>query len=140
MSERPLIADESVKLASGTKMSILGLGTWQARGRSAVNAVVRALEVGYRHIDTATAYGNEEQVGQALAESGVRRQDVFVTTKLPPGRAGRERQTLYESLDALGFGHVDLWLIHWPPRGRARPDVWERLLELQAEGSRERSG
>jgi 2,5-diketo-D-gluconate reductase A len=128
------VAEESVELASGTKMPILGLGTWQARGRSAVNAVVRALEVGYRHIDTATVYGNEEQVRQGVAESGVPREEIFVTTKLPPSRAGRERATLEESLDALGFGYVDLWLIHWPPGGLARPDVWERLLELQAEG------
>jgi 2,5-diketo-D-gluconate reductase A len=125
---------ESVELASGSKMPLLGLGTWQAHGRSAVDAVGRALLVGYRHIDTATAYGNEEQVGQAVAESGVPREEIFVTTKLPPSRAGRERETLEESLAALGFGYVDLWLIHWPPRGGARPDVWERLLELQAEG------
>ena len=134
MSEPPTIANESVELASGTKMPILGFGTWQLRGSSAVNAVLRALEVGYRHIDTATVYGNEEQVGQAVARSGVRREDIFVTTKLPPSRAGHERETLEASLDALGFGYVDLWLIHWPPSGGARPDVWERLLELQAEG------
>jgi 2,5-diketo-D-gluconate reductase A len=128
------VAEESVELASGTKMPILGLGTWQGRGRSAVGAVRRALGVGYRHIDTATVYGNEEQVRQGVAESGVPREEIFVTTKLPPSRAGRERATLDESLDALGFGYVDLWLIHWPPGGLARPDVWERLLELQAEG------
>ena len=79
-------------------------------------------------------YGNERQVGQAVAESGVPRAEVFVTTKLPQSHAGRERETLAESLAALGFEYVDLWLIHWPPGGRARPDVWERLLELQAEG------
>ena len=129
-----MIADEGVELASGTRMPLLGLGTWQARGRSALYAVLCALEVGYRHIDTATVYGNEEQVGQAVAESRVPREEVFVTTKLPPRRAGRERATLEESLEALGFAYVDLWLIHWPPSGGARPDVWERLLELQAEG------
>jgi 2,5-diketo-D-gluconate reductase A len=134
MSEPPPIANESVELTSGTKMPILGLGTWQLRGSSAVNPVLRALEVGYRHIDTATAYGNEKQVGQAVAESGVPREDIFVTTKLPPSRAGDERETLEASLEALAFGYVDLWLVHWPPSGGARPDVWERLLELQAEG------
>jgi 2,5-diketo-D-gluconate reductase A len=134
MSEPPTIANESVELTSGTKMPVLGLGTWQLRGSSAVNAVLRALEVGYRHFDTATAYGNEEQVGQAVAQSGVRREDIFVTTKLPPSRVGRERETLEASLEALAFGYVDLWLVHWPPSGGARPDVWERLLELQAEG------
>ena len=134
MSESRTIASETVELTTGTKMPILGLGTWQLRSSSAVNAVLRALEVGYRHIDTATAYGNEEQVGQAIAQSGVRREELFVTTKLPPSRAGQERETLEASLNALGFGYVDLWLIHWPPSGGARADVWERLLELQAEG------
>ena len=132
MSEEKLIAGVTVELASGTEMPILGLGTWQARGRSAVDAVLRALEIGYRHIDTATMYGNEAEVGRAVAESGVPRGEIFVTTKLPSSRAGSERATLEESLDALGFEYVDLWLIHWPPGG-ARPDVWERMLELQAE-------
>jgi 2,5-diketo-D-gluconate reductase A len=134
VNDQHLIANTTVDLASGTKMPILGLGTWQARGRSAAAAVLRALEVGYRHVDTATMYGNEREVGQAVAESGVPREEIFVTTKLPQGRAGRERETLDESLDALGFEYVDLWLIHWPPGGEARPDVWEQLLELQAEG------
>jgi len=134
MSGPPAIASASVELASGARMPILGLGTWQLRGDSTVSSVLRAVEVGYRHIDTATVYGNEEQVGQAVAKSGLRREDIFVTTKLPPSRAGRERETLEASLDALAFGYIDLWLIHWPPSGGARPDVWERLLELQAEG------
>ena len=124
----------TVELAWGSTMPLLGLGTWQARGRSAVAAVRSALEIGYRHVDTATMYGNEREVGQAVAESGVPRVDVFVTTKLPQGRAGRERATLEESLAALGFEYVDLWLVHWPPGGQARPDVWERLLELRDEG------
>jgi 2,5-diketo-D-gluconate reductase A len=126
--------DRNVELPSGAQMPLLGLGTWQARNRGAADAVRSALDVGYRHIDTATMYGNERQVGQGVAESGVPRAEIFVTTKLPQSHAGRERQTLAESLDALGFDYVDLWLIHWPPGGRARPDVWERLLELQAEG------
>ena len=134
VSEQQLVADESVELASGARMPLLGLGTWQARGSSAVDAVRRALEVGYRHIDTATMYGNEAQVGQAVAQSRLPREQVFLTTKLPQGRAGRERATLEESLAALGVECVDLWLIHWPPGGRARPDVWERMHELQAEG------
>ena len=115
-------------------MPLLGLGTWAARGRSAVEAVRDALAAGYRLVDTATMYRNEREVGQAVAESGVPREQLFVTTKLPQGNAGRERATLEESLAALGLDFVDLWLIHWPPGGRARPDVWERLLELQREG------
>src|SRR5689334_5348876 len=105
-------------------MPLLGLGTWLARGESARHAVLTALELGYRHIDTASMYGNEEQVGRALAESGVPRDAVFVTTKLWPGSAGRERATLEASLAALRVDRVDLWLIHWPPSGKARPNVW----------------
>ena len=124
----------NVEIAAGVSMPLLGLGTWQTRGKTAENAVAHALEVGYRHIDTALAYGNEVEVGRALAASGVPREDVFVTTKMWPDRAGRERETIEESLAALGLDRVDLWLIHWPPSGRARPDVWERFLEVQADG------
>jgi 2,5-diketo-D-gluconate reductase A len=129
-----LSTDRNVELPSGATMPLLGLGTWQARGRSALEAVRHALEVGYRHIDTATMYGNEREVGRAVVESGVARTEIFLTTKLPQSHAGRERETLAESLTALGVDYVDLWLIHWPPGGRARPDVWARLLELQADG------
>lgn len=124
----------TVEIASGVEMPLLGLGTWQASGNEAYEAVRSALELGYRHIDTASMYGNEEQVGRALVDSGVPRAEVFVTTKLPPSRAGAERATLSASLRALGLEQVDLWLIHWPPSGGARPDVWERFLELQREG------
>jgi len=124
----------NVEIAPDVWMPLLGLGTWQARGATAEAAVLRAIDVGYRHIDTARAYGNEAEVGRALAASGVARSEVFVTTKLRPDRAGRERETLEESLAALALDHVDLWLIHWPPDGRARPDVWERFLEAQADG------
>ncbi len=134
MSDERLVGAKDVELASGARMPLLGLGTWQARDQSAVTGVRSALEVGYRHVDTATMYANEREVGQAIAESGVPRAEIFLTTKLPQGNAGRERETLAESLAALDVEYVDLWLIHWPPGGRARPDVWERLLELQAEG------
>jgi diketogulonate reductase-like aldo/keto reductase len=123
-----------VVLASGTRMPLLGLGTWEATGTAAVSAIRLALELGYRHVDTATMYANEREVGRAVAESGVPREEIFVTTKLPQDHAGRERETLEASLLALGFDDVDLWLVHWPPGGHSRPDVWERLLELQAAG------
>ena len=90
--EDRLIAERAVELGSDTRMPLLGLGTWQLRGRTAVDAVRQALEVGYRHIDTATMYGNETQVGQAIAESGVPRAQVFVTTscrKATQGENGR---------------------------------------------------
>lgn len=123
----------AVLLPGGVSMPVLGLGTWQATGPDCYRAVRHALSVGYRHIDTATMYRNEADVGRAVRDSGVGREEVFITTKLPPQRAGRERRTLEASLDALGTDHVDLWLIHWPP-GRSGVDVWERLLEARREG------
>jgi diketogulonate reductase-like aldo/keto reductase len=118
------------KAADGTPvdMPLLGFGTWQMRGQEAYSAVRDALEAGYRHIDTATMYGNEAEVGRALKDSGVPRDQVLVTTKLPPDRAGRERATIDASLRALGVDAVDLWLIHWPPaRGRSVA-VWREFL------------
>ena len=123
----------SVTLGPGVEMPLLGFGTWQIRGAAAYEAVRDALEAGYRHIDTATMYGNEAEVGRALRDSGVPRDEVFVTTKLPPERAGRERETLDASLRALGVDAVDLWLIHWPPRRRSVP-VWERFVEARESG------
>jgi 2,5-diketo-D-gluconate reductase A len=122
--------------ADGTPvaMPLLGFGTWQLRGDSAYQAVRDALEAGYRHLDTATMYGNEAEVGRALKDSGVPRDQVFVTTKLPPERAGRERATIEASLRDLGIDAVDLWLIHWPPhRGRSVP-VWQAFLEAREAG------
>jgi diketogulonate reductase-like aldo/keto reductase len=126
--------ERSVEIAPGVLMPLLGLGTWQARGRGVENAVRTALEVGYRHVDTAQMYENEAEVGRAIASTSVPREEVFVTTKMWPDRAGRERETLEQSLEALGLEQVDLWLIHWPPRGGARPDVWERFLEAHDDG------
>ncbi|MDQ4132248.1 MAG: aldo/keto reductase [Actinomycetota bacterium] len=103
-------------------------------GSQCYGAVRYALDVGYRHIDTATMYGNESDVGRAVRDSGVPREDVFVTTKLPPRQAGRERRTLEGSLRALGMEYVDLWLVHWPPAGEASPQVWKQLLTLRDEG------
>jgi 2,5-diketo-D-gluconate reductase A len=123
----------SVALGPGIEMPLLGFGTWQIRGAAAYEAVRDALEAGYRHIDTATMYGNEAEVGRALADSGVPRNDVFVTTKLPPERAGRERATLDASLRALGVDAVDLWLIHWPPRRKSVP-VWREMLAARDDG------
>jgi diketogulonate reductase-like aldo/keto reductase len=124
----------TVALPGEVAMPLMGLGTWQLRGRRGYDAISFALEVGYRHIDTATVYANEAEVGRALRDSGLPRHDVFVTTKLPPGRAGRERETLTASLRALGTDHVDLWLVHWPPDGRARPQTWRELLALRDQG------
>jgi 2,5-diketo-D-gluconate reductase A len=118
----------SVPLSGAPAMPLLGFGTWQIRGKAAYEAVREALEAGYRHLDTATIYGNEAEVGRALRDSGVPRDDVFITTKIPAERAGRESATLDGSRKALGVDAVDLWLIHWPPRrGRSVP-MWRALL------------
>lgn len=118
----------------GGRIPVLGLGTWQSEGSDAELAVSTALQLGYRHVDTAAAYGNEAQVGRALATVGIDRDDVFVTTKLPPDHADRARRTLTESLAALGTDHLDLWLIHWPPGKVARPDVWQEFRQARDEG------
>jgi len=123
----------SAPLRSGAALPLLGFGTWQLSGSEAYDAVRVALEVGYRHLDTATIYRNESQVGRALADSALDRSEVFLTTKLPPDRAGRARETLESSLRQLGVEQVDLWLIHWPPGG-AGVDTWRRLLALRDEG------
>jgi 2,5-diketo-D-gluconate reductase A len=126
-------AEPAATLSNGF-MPLLGFGTWQISNREAPQAIAHALQAGYRHIDTATAYHNESGIGKALAASTVARESVFVTTKLPPGHAGRERRTLEESLSKLGVDYVDLWLVHWPPNGRAAPRVWEQLVRARQNG------
>ncbi len=115
-------------------MPVVGLGTWQMRGSQCYRAVRYALEVGYRHIDTASMYRNESDVGRAVHDSGVPRHELFVTTKLPPQDAGRERRTLDASLRALGMDYVDLWLVHWPPRRGVGVETWKEFLALRDAG------
>jgi 2,5-diketo-D-gluconate reductase A len=104
-------------LADGSQMPLLGLGVWQVKsGKEAENAVRWALELGYRHIDTAQAYGNEESVGRALRDSGVPREEVFVTTKFYPGSSDPEAEA-EKSVQRLGVDQLDLYLIHWPQGG-----------------------
>jgi diketogulonate reductase-like aldo/keto reductase len=97
-------------------------------------AVRHALQAGYRHLDTATIYRNEAEVGRAIADSGLDRGDIIITTKLPPGNAGRARVTIAESLRALGTSYVDLWLVHWPPRRGSSPRLWQEFLAIRDEG------
>ena len=127
-------SQESVRLSDGAAIPLIGFGTWQLDGQDAYNGVRAALDIGYRHIDTATAYDNEDKVGAAIRDSGIGREDVFITTKCPPGNAGREAQTLDASLSALGVDFVDLWLVHWPPNGEARPDTWKAFIEALEQG------
>jgi diketogulonate reductase-like aldo/keto reductase len=115
----------------GLAMPLLGLGVWQvAEGPQTRHAVGWALEAGYRHIDTAQAYGNEHSVGEALRSSGVSRQEVFLTTKFRPSRRDPERE-LEASLRRLGVDQVDLYLVHWPRGGPTR--AWEGM-ERAAQG------
>jgi diketogulonate reductase-like aldo/keto reductase len=118
-------------LADGNQMPMLGLGVWQVpNGTASVNAVRWALDLGYRHIDTAQAYGNEESVGKALRDSGVPRDEVFITTKFYPERTDPVTEA-EQSLRRLGIDQADLYLVHWPQGGA----VWawpgmERAREL----------
>ncbi|HKW55250.1 MAG TPA: aldo/keto reductase, partial [Stellaceae bacterium] len=100
----------------GARVPALGLGTWQLSGRGCFEAVRQALDLGYRHIDTAQMYGNETEVGWAIRESGVARDLIFLTTKLAPGNlaAAAAKRSTEESLRRLATDHVDLLLIHWP--------------------------
>lgn len=123
----------TVTLANNAEMPLVGFGTWQIKGSAARDAVLWALEAGYRHIDTATMYGNEAEIGEALRQSGLSRDDIFIATKLPPGEAGNEEKTLQRSLEDLGTDYVDLWLIHWPPGG-AGVETWRAFAEARDEG------
>lgn len=106
--------------AGGVAIPVLGFGTWNLRGDDCRRAVEEALALGYRHIDTAVVYGNEAEVGAAIAASGLPREALFVTTKIPRRELTKDLvwPTLEGSLERLGLGHVDLLLIHWP-----NPDV-----------------
>ncbi|MEO6204484.1 MAG: aldo/keto reductase [Mycobacteriales bacterium] len=130
----PHVPDRTLDLPSGAALPLLGFGTWQLHGKQARAATEHALRVGYRHLDTATMYGNEAEVGQALVTSGVDRADVFVTTKLPPDHAGRGSATLQESLRLLAIDAVDLWLLHWPPAPDLIVSTWRELIDARDAG------
>jgi diketogulonate reductase-like aldo/keto reductase len=120
------------KLADGTEIPLLGLGVWQVPdGPECENAVRWALEAGYRHVDTAQAYGNEASVGRALRDSGVPRDDVFITTKFFPGHKDPEAEA-QRSLERLGVEFVDLYIIHWPQGGPTW--AWDGMQRAQQSG------
>lgn len=117
----------------------LGFGVFQVPPPDTAQAVRAALEVGYRHLDTAQMYGNEEGVGQAVRESGLDRSEVFITSKLNNGnhRPDDARRSFEETLKRLGSDYVDLFLIHWPLPTRYDGDfvsTWETLVEFQQDG------
>ena len=126
----------TLKLNNGVEMPILGLGVFKSQeGEEAYNAVRYAIEAGYRHIDTAAIYGNEVSVGKAIKDSGVKREDIFITTKLwnENMRQGNQYQAFEESLKRLGVDYVDLYLIHWPVKEKY-VEAWEVLEKIYEEG------
>lgn len=134
MTDATNVPQDAAELGQGGRMPLLGFGTWQITGKAATDSVRWALGAGYRHLDTATVYGNEKEVGSGLASSGVARSEVFVTTKCPPDNAGNEIATLRISLDLLGTDRVDLWLIHWPGGDGADVDMWRAFGEAREQG------
>ncbi len=120
----------------GVKIPALGFGTWALSGRAAYEATRNALDLGYRHIDTAQIYGNETEIGRAIRESGVPRSEIFLTTKVPPTNlhAAAAKRSHEESLKQLGLDHVDLLLIHWPNARVPLAETLGALAELRAAG------
>lgn len=120
-------------LSNGVKMPMLGLGTFKVSEGEAYDTVLEALKLGYRHIDTAQIYGNEASVGRAIKDSGIPRDELFVTTKLSPINLGYEqaKSELKISLDKLGLDYVDLYLIHWPsPSNALNQQTWRGMEEV----------
>ena len=124
----------TLRLSSGQDMPQIGLGVWQAKDGDEERAVAYALEAGYRHIDTAAIYRNEEGVGRALAASDVPREELFITTKLwnEDSRQRRGRAALETSLEKLQLDYADLYLLHWPVDGGV--EAWRALERAQADG------
>ena len=133
-------------LNNGVSIPVLGFGTWKAEnGDVAYQAVLEALKAGYRHIDTAAIYKNEESVGRAIRDSGIPRQEIFVTTKLWNTNHSYDeaRQAFEESMEKLGLDYLDLYLIHWPNPKPLREneawktrnaEVWRAMEDLYQEG------
>jgi diketogulonate reductase-like aldo/keto reductase len=120
-----------IKLNNGVDMPVLGLGTWQIPKQRVEKAVLIALDAGYRHIDTAAAYNNEAEVGQAVRSSSIPRSEIFITTKLWNNDHGYQKALAAcdSSLERLGMSYVDLYLVHWPVE-RLRDDTWQAMETL----------
>ncbi|WST41067.1 aldo/keto reductase [Streptomyces sp. NBC_01167] len=136
--DRPLVSKvPSITLNNGVEMPQLGFGVWQVPDDEAAQAVSTALEAGYRSIDTAAIYENEEGTGQAIADSGIPREDLFVTTKLWNGDQGYDAtlRAFDTSLAKLGLDHLDLYLIHWPmPSKGLYVETYKAFEKLLADG------
>jgi len=135
--------ESKLKLNDGNEIPQLGYGTFQSKGIEAYQGVLDALKEGYIHIDTAAVYGNEKEVGQAIKDSGIPREKLFITTKLWNDNRGYEetKQALADSLERLGLDYIDLYLIHWPNPIKFRDNwqemnaiSWQAMEDLQKEG------
>jgi diketogulonate reductase-like aldo/keto reductase len=127
----------TITLRDGAEIPQLGFGVFQVPPEDTADVTTRALQAGYRHVDTASAYGNEAGVGQALRAAGLEREDVFITTKCFNDQQGHEQawHALRESLDRLELDYVDLYLIHWPMPSRGLfVDTWKAFIQMQEEG------
>src|SRR3954464_15881834 len=138
-TESPVTAVPQIRLNDGRTIPQLGFGVFQIPPRETAEAVRRALEVGYRHIDTAEMYGNEKEVGEAVRASGLDRPDVFVTSKLNnhAHRPEDARRAFERTLQALDLGYVDLFLIHWPlptVAGTDYVETWQTMIEFAKDG------
>jgi len=128
--------DSRITLSDGNSMPFLGLGVWDAKsGKETCDAVIHALKTGYRHIDTAEMYGNEKDVGSAVINSGIAREEIFITTKLWDSGLGYDHalNAFDESLRKLNLDYVDLYLIHCPEKG-SRLEIWNALERIKTEG------
>jgi diketogulonate reductase-like aldo/keto reductase len=127
--------DTQIELNNDVQIPIIGLGTWVLNGKDAYNAVSWALEMGYRLIDTATIYGNERKVGEAIKDSRIPRDEVFITTKVWKSDQGYDNTlgALEKSLKKLGIDYVDLYLIHWPVPGKTL-DTWKAMEKIYEDG------
>lgn len=124
-----------IRLSDGKLMPQLGLGVWKAGNEEVIPAIHHALEVGYRSIDTATIYKNEQGVGRALKSAGIPRDELFITTKLWNDDQKHPQEALRNSLEKLQLDYVDLWLIHWPvPALDHYVEAWKGMAELQIQG------
>ena len=125
----------SIPLNDRRSIPQLGFGVWQVSPEDVVPTLLQALQIGYRSIDTAALYGNEEEVGEAIQSSRLPREEIFVTTKVWNDRHGEVRKAFEESLGKLGLEYVDLYLIHWPAPSRGRyVEAWKSLIDLQKAG------
>ncbi len=127
---------KNIELQNGTTIPQVGLGTWLLNGPGCVKSVREAIELGYRHIDTAIAYGNHKEVGAGIRESGINRDDLYVTTKIPLGKQkpSQVAQMTGQALADLGIKYLDLLLIHWPDKNTPFSETLEAMAQLVDKG------